>query len=261
MPAQTTILQGDMFLYAAAAAAAALAAYGVHRLWNKKKYAATPIETRWARKILGPTEKFGHKLNKRLHYEERPKGYVQRAYRSTTDIDIDPGKELTKEELENISATEGDSSQVEFESVVYSCSPGGGLPKRKIGKYIYKIAGINFLRTPEGVNRFAEYYDIPVEKVEIRNDVIRIKDTADLVQVRGNYYRDDTQQNLEKLRQLTFSDMLEDVMQTSSNLGEQMHNLNIETSREGFLMDKKWENIIDYNKMKDKKEKERAMDG
>ncbi len=255
------LLGGDFMLYGAAAGLSALAAFAVYKfVLDKDEYAATPISERFGRKILGPAEHFGHKLSKRLHYEERPKGYVHRAYRSTTDIDIDPNNELSKEELEEIDATEEDSSQVEYDSVVYSCSSGGALPKRKVQKYLYKLGGLSFLRTDEGVNRFATYYDVPVNKVEIRNDVIRIKDSADLVQVRGNYYRDDNQQSIEKLRQLTFSDMMEDIMETTANLGEQTHNLNIETSREGFLMNTKWDNIKDYNRLKDKKEKEEAME-
>lgn len=255
------IMSGDMFLYAAAAGFAALTAYAIHRfVLTGDTYAATPIQERLGRKILGPTEHFGHKLSKRLHYEERPKGYVHRAYRSTTDIDIDPNNELKKSDLEDIEATDGNTSLTEYDSVVYSCSSGGNWAKRQAQKLVYKIGGIGLFRTDEGVNRMATYYDVPVELVEIRNDVIRIKDDADLVQVRDNYYRHNSQQGIEKLRQLTFADMLEDIMQTSANLGEQHHALNIETSREGTLMDKKWQNIMDYNKLKDKKDKEDAME-
>lgn len=253
---QQGILSGDVFLYAAAAGAAALAAYAINKfVLSGDEYAATPISERWRRKILGPAEHFGHKLSKRLHYEERPKGYVHRAYRSSTDIDIDPNNELTSDELEDL----GGDSQVEYETVTYSCSSGGNWVKRQVNKLVYKIGGMGIFRTDEGVNRMATYYDLPVDLVEIRNNVIRIKDEADLVQVRDNYYRHNTQQGLEKLRQLTFADMHEDIMQTMANLGEQHHALNIETSREGKLMDKKWDNIIDYNEKKDKKEKKDAM--
>ena len=253
---------GDMFLYAAAAGGAGLLAYAVYKFGlTGDEYAATPIEKRFGRKILGPAEHFGHKLCKRLHYEERPKGYVHRAYRSSTDIDIDPNNSLTKTELEKLNATENASSLVEYDSVVYSCSQEGGFVKRKVQKLLYKLGGLSLFRTDEGINKMAEYYDVPVESVEVRNDVIRISDDVDLVQVRGNYYRHNDQRSMEKLRQLTFADMLEDIMQTTANLGEQHHQLNIETSREGAMMDKKWENIMEYNDLKDKKEKKKAMEG
>lgn len=258
---------GDIFLYAAAAGVAGLGAYALHKfVLSGDEYAATPIQERFGRKILGPAEHFGHKLCKRLHYEERPKGYVHRAYRSSTDIDIDPNNTLTKSQLEKLDAINNDSdkpvsSLVEYDSVVYSCSSGGNFVKRKIQKLLYRIGGIGLFRTDEGINRMAEYYDVPVDLVEIRNDVIRISDDCDLVQVRDNYFRHNDQRSMEKLRQLTFADMLEDIMQTSANLGEQHHALNIETSREGAIMDKKWDNIMEYNSLKDKKEKKQAMEG
>jgi len=253
---------GDMFLYAAAAGGAGLLAYAVHKFaLTGDSYAATPIKKRLGRKILGPAEHFGHKLNKRLHYEERPKGYVHRAYRSSTDIDIDPNNDLTKSELKELTTTEEDSSIVEYDSVVYSCSGEGGFLKRRVQKLLYKLGGIGIFRSDEGVNPMAEYYDVPTNCVEVRNDVIRISDDVDLVQVRGNYYRHNDQRSMEKIRQHTFSDMFEDIMQTTANLGEQHHQLNIETSREGAIMDKKWDNIMEYNSLKDKKEKKEAMEG
>lgn len=256
--------QQNLFLYAALAGLSGLAAYAIYNWYNKNDgYAATPIMTRLGRKIIGPTEKFGHKVGKRLHYEERPKGYVQKAYHSTTDIDIDPSNELSDKELKALAdkdkVIEGTSIH-EYDSVVFSCSKGGPWPKRKVQKYVYKIGGLSFFTTPEGINKQAEYFDVNKENVEVRNNMIRIKDDADMVQVRDNYYRDNTQQSTEKLRQLTFSDMMEDLMQTVSNLGEQHHALNIETSREGTLMDKKWENIMDYNEKKNRTEKKEGMD-
>lgn len=249
-----TLLQGNnLYIVIGSIGVGTLLALGFYKIRDKENYVATENKQRWGRTLISPTENFGYKVGKRLHYEERPKGTVHYAYRSNSKINVDPDNRLEKEEIEN------QEKLSKYDAVTYSCSKGGGAVKRRVQKFLYKIGQISFLRNSENKNMFAEYYDLPTDGIEVRHDMIRIKDSVDLQQIGNNVYGEKSTRHVARRMELAASDYVNDFIKLHSNQFEQIHALNNKVAEEGKLMDKKWENIKDYKGLEENQKKKNAM--
>jgi hypothetical protein len=221
--------------------------YGVKRgkgsgSGDEDDYEATPMEERLDEKMLNPASEFGFPIGKPLYYEKdqlfkKKLGNLETVYTSTDKVEDDEDSNGNEEFLTLIIGPTGFVDS-------WKANMGHENPRKNSFKTVIEI--------PEEVKTEK---DVKEDVLEDRGDYIAMKD-IDLEEVKGSgYYRAADAKTFTHMKERVTSSVMEDGLETWSNIAENLQALNIKNTAAWKFFDMKMGAIGDYKKdMNDEEE-------
>ena len=219
---------------------------------------ATDWKEKWENMLKSPTENTGGKINEPLYKRsssarKRRIGNIKRLDETQTYIGsqalfesfADPDKEASLK----------DAGELNVEAVTYSVVKGEKKLDLMINTGLYKLASI----FSKGSNPQAEYYDLPLNCVNVTDQGVVIKNSVHLFKKDGIWQTASTEgQN--RLYQLSWLDTHQHWQESLQKHPEFYSDLNMNVSGQKNIMNQKSKNMRQYKKEEKMNEKMEAME-
>lgn len=245
-------------LLVGAVAAAGLIGYWLDQREEETTLEATDWEERWENMLKAPTEKNGAPQNSLLWKQsntasKRCIGVIKKLEETETSIGKDQLSEAfnDKDEWDKIKDEINDTTQ----AVTYSVVRGRKKSSRFFGLILYKVAGM-FSR---GSNPQAEYFDMPIDNIEVTDQGVVIKPNVHLFKKDG-LWQTTSQEGQQRLQQLSWLSTHQNWTESQQKLPEFYSDLNMNISGVKNIENTKSKNMRQYKKDEKLAEKGEAME-
>lgn len=232
-----------------------------HWIQNQRKddqLEATDWKEKWENMIKSPAEITGGKINEPLYKRstsarKRRVGNIKRIDETQTfigssalfDAFADPEKEADIKE----------SGELNVKSVTYGVVKGDKKLELLVNSGLYKLASI----FSKGSNPMAEYFDLPLNAIEINDEGVIIEKDVHLFKKDGLWQTASTEgQN--RLYQLSWLDTHQHWQESLQKHPEFYSDLNMSVSGTKNIMNQKSKNMRQYKKEEKMNEKMEAME-
>lgn len=219
---------------------------------------ATDWEEKLDNMLKTPTEKIGAPENTLLMNQsnsatKRTIGVIKKVQETSTQI----GGEELKQALNNEEKWEKlkQDNDLNSEAVTYSVVTGRKKLDRLFGTIAYKIAGI----FGNGSNSQAEYFDLPLNKIDVTDQGVVIKEDVHIFKKDG-LWQTASNEGQHRLMQLTSMSTHQNWLESLQKHPEFYSDLNMNVSGKKNVMNQKSENMRQYKKEEKLSDKGEAME-
>lgn len=241
----------------AAGGAAGLAYHWIQNRDTEQQLQATDWSQKWENMLKEPTEKVGAPVNTLLMNQsnsasKRTIGTVKKLQETSTDI----GGEELKKALNNSDKWDElkENNELQSQAVTYSVVTGRKKLDRIIGTLTYKIAGI----FSNGSNPQAEYFDLPLNLIDVTDRGVVIKEDVHLFKKDG-LWQTASNEGQHRLMQLSAMSTHQNWLESLQKHPEFYSDLNMNVSGEKNIMNQKSKNMREYKKSEKLQDKGEAM--
>jgi hypothetical protein len=245
-------------LLAALAGIGFLLFYWIQNREEESKLEATDWSEKWENMLKAPTEKNGAKQNTLLFKQsnsasKRTIGKIVKLEETKTSI----GKEHLEEAFDDSDKWDEikDDISDQTRSVTYSVVRGRKKFGRLINTILYKLASM----FSKGSNPQAEYFDIPVEDIEVTDRGVMIKPDVHLFKKDG-LWQTTGQESQQRLQQLSWLSTHQNWTESLQKQPEFYSDLNMNISGVKNIENTKSENMREYKQQEKLSEKGEAME-
>lgn len=218
---------------------------------------ATDWKEKWENMLKAPVEKNGAKQSELLFKQsntasKRTIGKIVKLEETSTSI----GKDQLEEAFNDSDKWDEIKDDIPEESaaVTYSVVRGRKKFGRAMGTLLYKLAGI----FSKGSNPQAEYFDIPLNELEVTDRGVMIKPDVHLFKKDG-LWQTTSQEGQQRLQQLSWLSTHQNWTESQQKLPEFYSDLNMNISGTKNIENTKSKNMRDYKEAEKRAEKEEAM--
>lgn len=219
---------------------------------------ATDWKEKWENMLKAPVEKNGAKQSELLFKQsntasKRTIGKIVKLEETSTSI----GKDQLEEAFNDKDKWDEIKDDVPDESaaVTYSVVRGRKKINRVMGTILYKVAAI----FSKGSNPQAEYFDIPLNELEVTDRGVMIKPDVHLFKKDG-LWQTTSQEGQQRLQQLSWLSTHQNWTESQQKLPEFYSDLNMNISGVKNIENTKSQNMREYKRQEKMDEKREAIE-